>query len=218
MKARILLAIGSLGILVSAVTAATTSWKVVFVGVDFSRASFYDEHLLKGRAMTEHGWDEPTTDLVQNKIPSWNRECAIFFGEAPSSVGWPHEMDVDLGTSDQINKGIAVTAVKWGPPPVSDLPALTPELLSAEVKPYLSPDSHGELGALLFVDQISKPVGAIAQFIVFDRATGQVLMAKRYETKASGFGLRNYYLNALKDALKKGMKEARHLPPEPAAG
>ena len=208
MKSRILLAIGSFVLSAGAARAAGGSGKVVFFGADFSRAAFYDEHLVKERAMTEHGWDEPTTDLVQNKIPSWNRECAIFFGQASASVGWPHEMDVDLGESDQINKGIAVTAVKWGPPPRSDIPALTPEVLSSEVKPYLSPDSQ-DLGALLFVDQISKPVGAIVQFIVFDRADGKILLAKRYETKASGFGLRNYYLNALKDALKKGMKEAR---------
>ena len=209
MKSRILLAIGSFVLSVGTLLGAGGTGKVVFFGADFSHASFYDEHLVKERAMTEHGWDEPTTDLVQNKVPSWNRECAIFFGQASSSVGWPHEMDVDLGESDQINKGIAVTAVKWGPPPVSDIPPLTPEIEASEVKPYLSPESHGELGALLVVDAVSKPIGAVADFIVFDRATGQIRMARRYETKASGFGLRNYYLNAFKDALKKGMKDSR---------
>jgi hypothetical protein len=126
--------IACLVVLAVAVMAAQgASRRTVFVGVDFTHASFYDEHLLKARAATRSG-EDPIHDLLDAKIPSWNRESAIFFGELAGKYGMAG--DVDLSTSEELNKGVGAGAVRWSPPPRSSASALTPEVLEAEVKPY----------------------------------------------------------------------------------
>jgi hypothetical protein len=195
--------IACLVVLAVAVMAAQgASRRTVFVGVDFTHASFYDEHLLKARAATRSG-EDPVHDLLDAKIPSWNRESAIFFGEMAGKYGMAG--DVDLSTSEELNKGVGAGAVRWSPPPRSSASALTPELLAAEVKPYIKADAAGT-GILVVVDQVNKKYGVIAQVIAFECVTGRIIHAERLIGKASGFGLRNYYLNGLKHLIKDGMK------------
>jgi hypothetical protein len=195
--------IACLVVLAAAVMAAQGAGRAtVFVGVDFTHASFYDEHLLSTHGMTQ-SHEDPIHDLLDAKIPSWNRESAIFFGELAPKYGMAG--DVDLSTSEELNKGVGAGAVKWSAPPRSSASALTPELLQTEVKPYIKADA-ADTGILVVVDQVNKKYGVIAQVIAFERSTGRIIYAERLNGSASGFGLRNYYLNGLKRVIKDGMK------------
>lgn len=180
---------------------------VVMLGVDFTHAVFYDEHILKEKAVnTRSGLTEPVADLIEAKIPTWNRETVIFFGQEVGSdplAGMTVEADPKI--SEARNAEVLPDAVKWIAPKAKDAPALSDERLKEETEPYLAPGEN-KAGLLLVVDQINKEEGVVAHYVLFRRDTGAVIKSERFSNKASGVGLRNYYLNG----LKRFVKDVRH--------
>ncbi len=200
-----------IAIFLAAATLPTLPSKVTFLGVDFRHAAFYDEHILKERAVnTRSGESEPISDLIHGKIPSWNRETCIFFGKELGS----HSLagmatDVDFSISAAGNGEVTGEAVKWIPPSRKDVAPLSDDLLAREIEPYLL--SSTDAGLLLVVDQINKEEGVIAHYILFRRSDGSVIKTERFRNKASGVGIRNYYLNGLKRTIKDVIHSVKSL-------
>ena len=187
--------------------------RIVFLGTDFSHATFYDEHLVKEKSFKG---EDPVSDLTESKVPDWNHQTAIYFADEAPDFGWKNP-EVDLGQSTIANKTVTTNAIKTVAPAKTAVSQLTPELLSSEVENYVAKGSD-EMGFLVMVDQINKRHGVIIHCILFNRGTGEVLFAERTTGNPGGYGIRNYYLNGLKPAIKKFMKDAKRRRPATSSG
>ena len=158
--------------------ALTRGETLQYLGVDFSRAVFYDPYLR---------YD----DTVHGKIPSWSQHAL-----EDEAVKFPLPLTNDFTTSEQLNKKVAEKAFVTTTPDAAKL-ALSDSVLQKELAPYVDKKKSGH--ALLIVcEQISKPAGVVAHYAVFDRRSGEVVLLDQVVGEAGGFGPHNYYLNGLK--------------------
>lgn len=159
--------------------------EIVYVGSDYSGAVFYDPYI-------------EYNDLVNSKIPSWNRRALEdVLLEAPVRI------NSDLDVSTERNKTIESSAVLMGPTTPAPK-TLNLDVLRQEISPYVSASKSGT--ALLFVvESVIKDYGFISHFVVFNRANGEVILWDQGMTQPGGFGVHNYYLNALKEQVENAM-------------
>ncbi len=158
-----------------------------YLGVDFSRAAFFDTHF-------------QYTDVAKSKVPSWSQ-----YALSDPSLKFPMPVTPDLATSDKLNAKIPESAFKIMPPD-SNKWALNDGTIHEEIAPYVGKKNSGH-GLLFVAEQVSKPVGVVAHYVVFDRKTGEVILLDQMVAEAGGFGIHEYYLSALKEIAAKAQKE-----------
>lgn len=168
------------------------SQEVVFLGVDFTHAVFYDEHFVPDHLLAE-------------EIPSWNEGAAFYFGRKMCAEGTA----IDLKISESQNANVPRSAVTHIAPSKKDAPPLTADLVRSEIAPYVSPSTSG-VGILVVMDQVNKRYGAIGQVIVFGRSTGEPKAFDRFKEGGHGHGVRNYYMNPIKEIAGKACKFLHH--------
>lgn len=82
---------------------------------------------------------------------------------------------------------------------------ITEKDVEAVVKNYKSKD--GGEGLVMVVESFSKTDELAYIYVVrFDAKSGKILEIKKQTGKASGIGIRNYWLGAILNVMKKGMK------------
>ncbi len=160
---------------------------LTYVGVDFSRTVFYDQYFT-------------FDDVAHGKIPSWNQRP---FEDIQAE--FPMPLTADLAVSEKINKKVNERAfVTTAPDPAKW--ALTDTVVHQEIAPYLDKKQSGH-ALLIVAEQLSKPSGVVAHYVVFDRRSGEIVLLDQLSGDAGGFGIHNYYLNGLKDVAKHARKE-----------
>ena len=152
---------------------------LTYVGVDFSRAVFFDTYF-------------QVDDTVKGKIPSWSQHALDDI-----SGGFPMPVASDLSVSDSLNKKVTARAFPQTAPDAAKMP-LTDAAVGNELAPYLAPRNAGH-ALLIVAEQITKPSGVIAHYVVFDRRSGEIILLDQVTGEVGGFGVHNYYLNGLKD-------------------
>lgn len=160
---------------------------LTYVGVDFSRTVFYDEYFR-------------FDDVAHGKVQSWNqRALEDIQGQFPMPVA------NDLAVSEKVNKKIAEKAFVTAPPDPAKW-ALTDASVRQEIAPWVDKKQSGH-ALLIVAEQLSKPSGVVAHYVVFDRRSGEIVLLDQMTGKAGGFGIHNYYLNGLKDVANHARKE-----------
>ena len=75
--------------------------------------------------------------------------------------------------------------------------------VAAAVANYRLQETEG-IGMVFIAELLDKGRGcAVHQVVCFDIATREVLFDRRVETKAGGFGLRNYWANAVYEVIRR---------------
>ncbi len=151
---------------------------ITLYGVDFTRTVFADRHFTYERLMGE-------------LLPNWNRDLTVAMRDEVDG----HPIGVDLGSSAARNGWLGPAAMVQIPAPAYRLPA--PAQISAEIAPYAQVHRQG-IGMVLFVDQIAKEEGVFGHYVVFDAATGEVLVVGQAAARGDGWGLYAYYFNPLR--------------------
>lgn len=152
-----------------------------FLGVDFSRARFYDPNFIQ-------------EDVVNGKMPSWNRKV---LEDIITKYAIPVQFDIE--TAETRNKKVGKDAFSMTPV----APGGTPSQAQVQewLKPYVGKTKKG-YGYVIFADTLSKP-NVTATSVVFERANGRVIMLDQQTAEAGGFGVHNFYLNGLKAIAKR---------------
>jgi len=158
-----------------------------YLGVDFSRTSFFDPYF-------------QYSDVAKGKVPSWSQRTL-----EDISLKFPMPISVDLSVSEKHNAKIAESAFKTIAPDPGKW-ALNDSVVREEIAPYTGKKLSGH-GFLIVAEQLSKPVGVIAHYVVFDRKSGEIILLDQVQAEAGGFGIHNYYLNGLKGVAAKAQKE-----------
>jgi hypothetical protein len=175
----------------------------IFLGVDFSHATFYDDYVLR-EVRDANGRSPAVNDLLASKIPSWNNETGAHL-QNRIRCRCPLPAQIDLAVSTKANTTVRPEAVKLALTTTAkgDLPA---EILADILAPYRS-DEGPARGVLLVVQQINKPAVVIHE-VIFNRKDGKWVKVEREQRNGHGMGLHSYYLNPLKDAAEHAMKAA----------
>jgi hypothetical protein len=160
---------------------------LTYAGVDFTRTVFYDPQYFR--------YD----DVAHGKIPSWNQHTLEDIqGQFPMPV------TADLAVSEKLDKKVNERAFVTTPPDAAKW-ALTDSVVMQELAPYVDKKQSGH-ALLIVAEQLSKPSGVIAHYVVFDRRNGEIVLLDQVTGEASGFGVHNYYLNGLKDVANHARK------------
>jgi len=183
------LVLGALGVLGLAVTGCSASVlmtrpaplvrgePVVFLGLDFTAAELSDPHFF-------------AEDLVRGKIPRWNSEAS----DEAVSVLDELPISIDLRVSADRNASINTDARVTAPAGLDE--GIPETRLWQEVAPYADPHAPGK-AIVVFVERVTKRRGVAAHAIVFERATGEPLLATRSTGEGDGFGVYHFYRTAL---------------------
>ncbi|MBI3770609.1 MAG: hypothetical protein HY271_19235 [Deltaproteobacteria bacterium] len=159
---------------------------LTYVGVDFSRTVFYDQYF-------------QFADVAHGKIQSWNqRALEDIQGQFPMPV------TSDLAVSDKLNNKVSERAFVTTPPDPAKW-ALTDSVVHQEITPWVDKKQSGH-ALLIVAEQLSKPSGVVAHYVVFDRRSGEIVLLDQLTGNAGGFGIHNYYLNGLKDVANHARK------------
>jgi len=158
-----------------------------YLGVDFSRCSFFDPYF-------------QYMDVAKSKVPSWNQRTL-----EDISLKFPMPVAPDLTVSEKQNAKVPEAAFKTMAPDPAKW-ALSDAVVHEEIAPYVGKKNSGH-GLLFIAEQLSKPVGVNAHYVVFDRKTGEIILLDQMTGEAGGFGIHNYYLNGLKAVAAKAQKE-----------
>lgn len=165
----------------------TRSETLQYLGVDFSRCVFFDPYF-------------QYNDVAKSKVPSWSQRAL-----EDISIKFPMPVTPDLAITEKRNakipesafKTMAADPGKW---------ALNDTVVHEEIAPWVSKKNSGH-GLLIVAEQLSKPVGVVAHYVVFDRKTGEIILLDQLTADCSGFGIHNYYLNGLKAVAARALKE-----------
>jgi hypothetical protein len=150
-----------------------------YVGVDFRRTTFFDPYLR---------YD----DAVHGKIPSWSSHAM-----EEASLKFPMPLSTDFAVVDELNKKVTEKQFVTIAPDPAKWP-LTDDVVRKEIAPWVGRKNSGH-ALLIVAEQLSKPTGVVAHYVVFDRATGEIVLLDQMVGKVGGFGPHNFYLNGLKD-------------------
>jgi len=156
-----------------------------YLGVDFSRAAFFDVHF-------------QYADVAKTKVQSWSQY-------ALSEAQFPMPVNADLAITDKANSKIPESAFKVTAPEPGKWP-LNDSVVRGEIAPYIGKKNSGH-ALLIVAEQVSKPVGVNAHYVVFDRKSGEIVLLDQMTAEAGGFGIYEYYLSALKAVAAKAQKE-----------
>jgi hypothetical protein len=158
-----------------------------YLGVDFSRCVFFDQYFT---------YD----DVAKSKVQNWSRHTLDDI-----SAKFPMPLDPDLTVSDKRNAKIPESAFKILAPDPGKW-ALNDSIVHDEIAPYVSKKNSGH-GLLFVAEQLSKPIGVVAHYVVFDRKTGEIILLDQTTEEAGGFGIFQYYLSGLKGVAARAQKE-----------
>ena len=150
-----------------------------YVGVDFRRTVFFDPYL-------------KYDDAVHGKIPSWSSHAL-----EDASLKFPMPLSTDFGIVDDLNKKVSEKQFVTIAPDPAKWP-LNDDAVRKEIAPWVGKKQSGH-ALLIVAEQLSKPSGVVAHYVVFDRATGEIVILDQMVGKVGGFGPHNFYLNGLKD-------------------
>lgn len=159
---------------------------LTYVGVDFSHAVFFDAYF-------------QVDDTINGKIPSWSQHAL-----EDISGKFPMPVASNLSVSDVVNKTVIARAFPSAAPDPVKMP-LTDGLVRREITPYLAARNSGH-ALLIVAEQITKPSGVIAHYVVFDRRSGEIILLDQVTGEVGGFGVYAYYLNGLKDVADHARK------------
>lgn len=83
---------------------------------------------------------------------------------------------------------------------------ITESSISQLVRSYAQNRSY--VGVLYVVESLNKYLEKVFVWVViFESETGDIIFCRRYEGHASGFGIRNYWINAFKEIIGNSGKE-----------
>jgi hypothetical protein len=164
-----------------------------YLGVDFSHCVFFDQYFT---------YD----DVAKSKVPNWSRHTLD-----DVSAKFPMPLDPDLTVSDKQNAKITESAFKILAPGPGQL-ALNDAIVHGEIAPYVNKKNSGH-GLLFVAEQVSKPIGVVAHYVIFDRKTGEIILLDQATEEAGGFGIFQYYLSGLKAVAARAQKEISALVP-----
>jgi len=158
-----------------------------YLGVDFSRAAFFDTHF-------------QYADVAKSKVPSWSQ-----YALSDPGLKFPMPVTAELAVSEKMNAKIPESAFKVMAPDPGKW-ALNDSVIREEIAPYVGKKNSGH-GFLIVAEQVSKPVGVGAHYVVFDRKSGEIILLDQTVGEAGGFGIHEYYLSALKQIAAKAQTE-----------
>lgn len=158
-----------------------------YLGVDFSRTAFFDPYF-------------EYMDVAKHKVPSWSQRAL-----EDISLKFPMPLAPDLSVSEKQNAKIPESAFKTMAPDPGKW-ALNDMVVRQEIAPWVGKKLSGH-GLLIVAEQLSKPVGVVAHYVVFNRKSGEIILLDQMTAEAGGFGIHNYYLNGLKGVAAKAQKE-----------
>ena len=174
--------------------ALTNVDQLTYLGADFTKAEFHGPHLNHAR-------------LVDGMLVSWSMRAL-----EPVLHDFSIPITHDLALSEERNRSVAAEQVHSKLPPsgLHDrlLAKPTDKQWAAEVvKDYT--DEEGGYALLFVVEAVAKGTGMAAHWVVFNRASGDILLADRAVRDPSGIGVHNFYLNALKRIAKMTAESIR---------
>ena len=172
-----------------------------FAGLEASSCQECVKHLKSAAYITQrHQFQEGTNALVVNEKEKFNFSK---FYDKDSVI-------VDISEVEAINAQVHTDNIMQAVAPI----ALTRGKIEEIVKKY-DPKNKSGLGLVFIVESFDKTV-AIADMerealgtidlVFFDIASGNVLMAKRMQGIATGFGLRNYWSRPVYEVMKQSKK------------
>ncbi len=177
---------------------------LTFLGLDFTQAKFV------GSAAQWQDAGEVTNAAMRDKyIPIWN---SMFSAENEKKnfkiAEATNRMDVSYATdvTDKVNK--AMTNKDFFTNSESEINDLSDQQIAGMVKKYNFGGNTG-LGLVFIVQEMKKgaekgdPSFAIVWVTFVDMKTKSVLMTKRVQAKAGGFGFKNFWAGAWKSVIKE---------------
>ena len=177
---------------------------ITFLGLDFSQAKFVGNAAQWGDA------GEITNNAMREKyIPAWNDMFVNSKEQKNFKIADAvNRMDVYYATEIAEKANSAITKKEFFAESMSEYPKLDESKVSALVKKYNFMGKSG-LGMIFFVEGMRKgeekgdPSYATVWVTFVDMGSKSVLMTKRVEGKAGGFGFRNFWAGAWKNVLKE---------------
>jgi hypothetical protein len=169
---------------------------MTWYGLDFSQAKFIGS------------FDPVTTEnaaqIRDDYFKSWN---AVIINEKDkydlSKFYDKSSVINDISEVQAINAQVQTDNIMQAAAPA----ALTKEKIEEVVKKY-NPKNKSGLGLVFIVESFDKPEAQGTMDVVFfDIASSKVLMTKRLQGKAAGFGLRNYWARTAYEVMKQSNKD-----------
>ena len=197
MKKNILLIIGLLSIFnlkAQDASAIKSAEEIVWYGLDFTKATFVGQ-FDQGMGMA------PATGLdIKNKwIPQWN---SLIVNE-PQNFDFkkPLKKNIynDIAQMNELNRNINTEkAMGYNPGKIERT------AIDEMVKKYSAGDKKEGVGLVFIVENFDKGSQRAGVYVTyFDIKTKKVIKTDKYEGKAAGFGMRNYWAGSIKAIIKQ---------------
>ena len=176
---------------------------ITFLGLDFTQAKFI------GNAAQYQDAGTVTNNAMREKyIPAWNG----LFTDGKEQKNFKvadavNRMDVSYATEVTAKVNRSMTNKEFFSESMDDYPRLDESKISGLVKKYDLKGRSG-VGMVFFVEGMRKgeekgdPSYATVWVTFIDMSNNTVLLTKRVEGKAGGFGFRNFWAGAWKNVLK----------------
>lgn len=178
--------------------------ELTFLGLDFTQAKFI------GEAAQWKDAGEVTNNAMKEKyIPAWNdmfvssnEQKNFKIADATNRTEVSYAIDV----VEKVNN--AISKKEFFSTSMDDYPRLDETKISALVKKYSFAGNKG-IGLIFFVEGMRKgeekgdPSYATVWVTFVDMSSKTVLLTKRVQGKAGGFGFRNFWAGAWKNVIKE---------------
>ena len=155
--------------------------RVVFYGLDFSKAKFSIP-------------DAKASEIKNVLIPTWNTMVVTDNERFPKESAFQKlNVSGDPTSVERRNAAINIENAMG-----STDAALTPATIQEVVSDYKDGYKTEGIGVVFIVESFSKKdISGVAQVVFFDISTRKVLLAKRLSATPRGAGLRNYWTGAI---------------------
>ncbi len=182
--------------------------EITWYGIDYSRVKLIGEFSQFGEAGVKS-----ESEIRDKYFPAWNelvlKEASKYnIKSAFRKDNVIYDLDVVNLRNSKVNPGHLISLSD------NDQNHLNEDAIQAVVSEY--PASGKGYGLVFIAESLDKRRETGSYYVVlFDRATGKVVLNKRFEGKAAGFGIRNYWarsyyevLEQSKASYKKWLKES----------
>lgn len=181
---------------------------ITFLGLDFTQAKFIGE-----AAQWKDAGEVTNSAMKEKYIPAWN-DMFVSANEQKNFkiADATNRTDIDYAVDVAGKMNSAITKKQFFSSSMEDYPKLDENQIAALVKKYSFGGKSG-IGLIFFVEGMRKgeekgdPSYATVWVTFVDMNSKAVLLTKRVQAKAGGFGFRNFWAGAWKNVIKEMKSE-----------
>jgi len=174
----------------SVIAIAQESNEITWLGLDFSKAKLVGSAGFTDPAQIQSYYFNTWNSIVLTESDKYNISK---YYKKPTVKS---NLDIVKSRNGKVSASSLVTDNSY---------AISEKDVEAVVKNYRL--KEGGEGLLMVVESFSKIEELANVYVVkFDTKTGKIIEIKKQTGKPSGFGIRNYWLGAILNVMKKGLK------------